>query len=218
MTTTEQTRSPGSHTGGPAAGGQGPDWRERLRTSRAGTLGVLLVTTLLVMVGAWFIQKPDAAKQGDVTAVQLQGEQAGPPPAVGAPAQDFTARTIDGRTVKLSDYAGKPVWLLFGATWCASCRAEVADVESVYQQAKAQGVEVISLYLSEDAKTVQDYTKATGLTYLHVPDPQTTVASAYRVMGVPAHFYVDRQGKIASIQVGALDRATMEKNLAAITG
>lgn len=220
MKTDEQRREP-SGRGSTSADGNGsrtPDWRERLRTSRFGTIGVLVVTTLLVMVGAWFAQKPSGSAEGDVTAVSVTGEQLGPPPAVGAPAQDFTARTLDGKEVRLSDYKGRPVWLLFGATWCSSCRAEVADVEAAYQQAKDAGVEIISLYLSEDAGTVQEYTSGTGLSYLHVPDPRTDVASAYRVMGIPAHYFVDKEGKIASIDIGALDRSTMDEKLASITG
>lgn len=200
----------------PADGsGTSPDWRERLRTSRFGGAGVLLVTALLVMGGAWLIQSTTGV--GDVTEVTTTGA-AGPPPEIGGPAHDFTARTIDGQEVSLSDYEGRPVWVLFGASWCASCRAEAPDVEAVYAQAQEQGVEIVSVYLGEDAMTVRDYTSSAGLTYLHVPDPATSVSSAYRVMGIPAHYFIDPQGRIASIQVGAIDRGQMEQSISDIAG
>lgn len=195
-------------------GAPAEDWRSRLSGSRAGTLGVLVLTTLLVLAGVWFVQKPGADDK--VTAVQVSGAASGPAPAVGAPAQDFTARTVDGREVKLSQFRGKPVWLLFGATWCASCRAEVADVQAAYEKAKASGVEVLSVYLSEDTATVADYTDKTRLSYLHIPDPKTDIASSYRVLGIPAHYFIDEDGTISSIQVGALDRSTMDSTLAAL--
>ncbi|MDO5626779.1 MAG: TlpA disulfide reductase family protein [Mobilicoccus sp.] len=191
-----------------------PDWRERLRTSRLGTMAVLVVTTLLVMVGAWFVQQSQA---DDVSAVTTTGQATSPPPEVGKPAADFVARTIDGREVNLSDYRGRPVWVLFGASWCASCRAEAPDVEAVYQEAKDSGVEIISVYLAEDAMTVRGYTQSTGLSYMHVPDPVTNISSEYRVMGIPAHYFIDTEGNIDSIQVGAINQDQMRASLATLT-
>ncbi|GAB48594.1 TlpA family protein disulfide reductase [Mobilicoccus pelagius] len=204
--------------GAPATGGGADpaprDWRARLRGSRFGTLAVLVVTTLLVLVGAWFVQ--DAKGGSGVSDVATTAEATGPAPAVGAPAQDFTARTIDGRTVRLSDYRGRPVWLLFGASWCASCRAEAPDVQAVHEKARAAGVEVLAVYLGEDAMAVRDYVSDTGLTYTHVPDPETSLSSRYRVMGIPAHYFVAPDGRIDSIQVGALDAERMTESLAAL--
>ncbi|WP_313565791.1 TlpA disulfide reductase family protein [Mobilicoccus sp.] len=188
-----------------------PDWRTRLRESRYGTLGVLVVTTALILVGAWFVRDATAP---DVSEVSTTAQASGPAPAVGQPAQDFTARTIDGRTVQLSDYRGKPVWLLFGASWCASCRAEAPDVQAVYEQARKDGVEVLAVYLGEDALSVRDYTRDVGLTYPHIPDPDTALSGRYRVMGIPAHYFIAPDGTIASIQVGSLDRERMTATLA----
>ena len=210
--TTERATTPQT-TSGASSKEPRPDWRARLRGSRHGTLLVLLVTTALILVGAWFVRE---ATRPEVSEVTTTAQASGPAPAVGQPAPDLTARTIDGRTVRLSDYRGKPVWLLFGASWCASCRAEVADVQAVYEQERAEGAEVLAVYLGEDAMTVRDYTKGTGLTYPHIPDPDTSLSSRYRVMGIPAHYFVAPDGTIAAIRVGALDRATMSENLQAL--
>ena len=165
------------------------------------------------MGGAYLINRPDPAP-GGVTTVQLKGALAGPAPKVGEPAQDFTATTIDGKATSLAAYRGKPVWLTFGASWCASCRAEAPDIQAAYERAKSSGVVVLGVYLSEDATAVRDFAGRLGLTYPQMADPQTKIASAYRVMGVPTHVFVDRSGIVRSIQVGVLTQERMDTALA----
>jgi cytochrome c biogenesis protein CcmG/thiol:disulfide interchange protein DsbE len=189
-------------------------WQERIRESRLGTLLVLAVTAALVMVGAYLVDRPSAAAKG-ISAVELSGPGGGAPPKIGSPAQDFTATTVDGKEVSLSTYKGKPVWVTFGASWCAACKAEAADIEASYKKFKAQGVVVLAISISEDSATVRDYRDRVGLTYPQVADPDTDIASAYRVNGIPAHFFIDASGVLREIKTGGLSIGQMD---AALTG
>ena len=200
----------------PAPSGTGAaDWRTRLRESRLGTVGVLAVTAVLVLGGAHLVSGGSDTAEDGVSRVELVG-QAGPAPEVDAPAHDFRAVTTDGREVALSDYAGQPVWLVFNATWCSSCRAEAPDIQEAY--AEHDDVTVLSVYIAESERTVVGYTERAGLTYDHIADPQTTIASAYRVLGIPAHFFIDGDGVLRSSAVGSLSRAQMDQALADIRG
>lgn len=190
-------------------------WRRRIRQSRLGTLAVLGATTLLVMAGAYLVER--SKPNDDVTAVELTGARSGQAPQVGKPAQDFSATTIDGRQVSLSGYRGQAVWLTFGSTWCSDCRAEAPDIQGAYEKAKANGVVVLAVYISEDAGTVRDYTNRVGLNYIHVSDRDTQISSAYRILGIPAHYFIDRSGILRRIKMGVLDRETMDSALAEIS-
>src|SRR4051794_40346958 len=54
--------------------------------------------------------------------------------SAGASASDFTARDVDGKTVKLSSYLGqKAVLLDFCATWCEPCVAEFPHLRRLYE-------------------------------------------------------------------------------------
>ncbi|MBW3084819.1 Thiol-disulfide oxidoreductase ResA [Austwickia sp. TVS 96-490-7B] len=202
------------------------DWRSRLRANRWGTPLVLVVTLVLVLGGVHLVRGAEgdaaapheAAGMGKVSAVDLKGGATGPAPAVGSAAPGFTAKGVDGAEVTLAQFAGRPVWLTFGASWCASCRAEFPDIQAVHEAAGEDGVAVVGVYLSEGAPAVQEYVKRLGLTYTHIPDPQTRIASAYRVMGVPAHVFIDKKGVVQAIDTGIVSRDQVRERLARIGG
>lgn len=191
-------------------------WLRRTRESRSGTLVVLVVTGLLVWAGTYALNRPaenGSDGQAGVTAVTLTGEQ-GAAPVVGQQAPQFTAVTTDGKTVSLASLRGHPVWLTFGASWCAACRAEIADIEDAYRRAAPSGAVVLQVFISEDAGTVRGYGERVGLTYPKVADPDTQIASEYRVLGIPAHFFIDSSGVLRSAKAGSLTPAKMDAALA----
>lgn len=194
------------------------DWRSRLRTSRVGTLAVLLVTTALVLGGLWWVNRPTtpATNADGTTSVKLSQEGTGPAPEIGKAAQDFSATTVDGTPVSLSSLKGRPVWVTFGATWCQACQTEMPDIQAAYDKAKANGTVVVQVFISEDAAAVKDYATRVGLTYPKIADPDTTIASAYRVSAIPAQFFIDRNGILRQMQPGAMSPESMDAALAAI--
>jgi len=185
--------------------------RERVGQSRLGTLLVLGVTAAVVMGGAYLIERPAAAQTG-VSAVDV-GPGNGPAPKIGSPAHDFSATTVDGKKVSLSSYKGSPVWLTFGASWCAACAAEAPDIESAYKRHQAEGVVVLAVSINEDSATALDYGKRIGLTFPQLADPDTAIASAYRVNGIPAHFFVDKSGILRAVKTGGLSSEQMDAAL-----
>ena len=191
-------------------------WRERIRESRLGTLLVLAVTAAVVMAGAYVVGHRSAAEAG-VQKVTLKGTGTGAPPKVGTPAQDFTATTVDGKTVSLSSYKGQSVWLTFGASWCAPCAAEAPDVEAAYKKYQPGGAVVLAVSISEDSATVRDFRDRLGLTFPMLADPDTNVASAYRVNGIPAHYFIDKSGVLRSINTGGLSTEQMNTAMTAIS-
>jgi cytochrome c biogenesis protein CcmG, thiol:disulfide interchange protein DsbE len=109
------------------------------------------------------------------------------------------------------------VWLTFGASWCAACVAEAADVEAAYKKFSSKKVVVLAVSISEDSATVKDYRDRVGLTYPQVADPNTDIASAYRVNGIPAHFFIDASGVLRSMKTGALSPDIMDTALTEIS-
>jgi len=190
--------------------------RPRPGSGALGTLVIVAVTAAILLAVAYLSDRRESTDgAGAVTAVTVTGTASGAAPTVGAKAPDFTALTSDGTTVKLSGYVGRPVWLTFGASWCQPCRAENPDIEATYQTISDEVV-VLQVYMSEDAGTVSEYRDRVGLTYLTVPDPSERLASEYRILGIPSHFFIDATGVLREIKIGSLDPASMQAAVARI--
>jgi cytochrome c biogenesis protein CcmG, thiol:disulfide interchange protein DsbE len=190
-------------------------WQQRIRESRLGTVLVLAVTAAIVMGGAYLVDRPTATAAGISTVDVGPGD--GPAPKIGSPAHDFAATTVDGKKVSLSSFKEQPVWLTFGASWCGACQAEAPDIETTYEKLKAQGVVILAISISEDSTTVLDYAKRIGLTYPQIADPDTRIASAYRVNGIPAHFFIDKSGILRSVKTGGLSPEQMASAITEIS-
>ncbi|HYM84159.1 MAG TPA: TlpA disulfide reductase family protein, partial [Candidatus Dormibacteraeota bacterium] len=128
---------------------------------RLATAGIVVVTAVVIAIVAFVIDSPTAS---GVTKVNLTDTSAAPPQAGQVP-PDFTATTIDGKTVSLSALKGQPVWLTFGASWCGDCRAEAPDLEATYTKLQSKGLVVVAVSIQEDATAVQEYAKRIGFTF-----------------------------------------------------
>lgn len=190
-----------------------PGRRERWRNSPLGNIVVLVVVTALVLAGAWLLNRPAG---GGSTPVDVAAGEA-PAPEVGDPAADFEATTTDGDQVRLSELQGKPVWISFVASWCSSCRSEAPDIQDAWEQSDGE-VEMLSVYLAEGDSQVSAYTERLGTTYPQIPDPQNQIAGRYRVMAVPSHVFIDRDGIVRSTHIGVLTRDQMTQALEQIAG
>ncbi len=179
----------------------------RIRNSRLGNVLVLVVVIAVVLAAAWWMNQPTP----DASPVDVAGDA--PPPVAGEPAADFTATTTDGEVFSLSEQAGTPVWLSFVATWCSSCRTEAPDIQDAWEASNGE-VKVVSVYLGEPTSTVATWAQRLGMTYPQVPDPDGAISGQYRVMAVPSHVFIDREGAVHSTHVGILTRDEMTETLA----
>lgn len=181
---------------------------------RLQTIVVIAVVAVIVGVLAW--SASGAGMSDGVTKIELPAGAAANAPKVGAVPPDFSGVTADGTPISLSDYAGKPVWLTFGASWCPDCRVEAPDIEAAYQANKDKGLAVVGVFISESADDIAGYANRAGLSFPITVDQQEAIAAAYRTMGVPTHFFIGPDGKVREVRIGALSKDDMARSIAAI--
>src|SRR6266849_1061712 len=85
----------------------------------------------------------------------------------GAPAPDFALKTLDGKTLKLSDLRGKAVLVNFWATWCAPCKIETPWIVDLQNQYGAQGLQVVGVSMDDESDTedVKKFAQEMHMTY-----------------------------------------------------
>lgn len=189
-------------------------FRTPFRRPRAGALRNVIATIFVgvIIVGlVWFFDRPggDANSQS----ITLTAAASGPAPRLDKEAPDFRMRGLDGKYYQLSDFRGRPVWINFWATWCPPCRAENPDIEEVYEANKGDGLVLLAVSIGEDTDTVRGYVERTGLTYTVGLDQTTEIAAQYRIVGIPTHFFVDRDGVLREWRIGSMSKKTMEKKV-----
>jgi thiol-disulfide isomerase/thioredoxin len=135
---------------------------------------------------------------------------------VGEIAPDFTLLDLEGKEVRLGEFRGKVVFVNFWATWCPPCRAEMPDIESLYQEHKDKGLVVIGIDISESEATVRQFVQRGGYSWTFVLDSDGAVAASYNIRAIPTSFFIDREGVIQAVNIGAMTKKGMEATLAEV--
>lgn len=107
---------------------------------------------------------------------------------------DFILEDLDGTPFQLSSTQGKVVILNFFATTCPICQAEASDLNDLYLDYQTQGVEVIGIALrTSSEEEIRAFVDAFDIPYKVLLD-DTVVSRAYRVVGTPDAYFIDREG------------------------
>ena len=135
--------------------------------------------------------------------------------APGQPAPDFVAHGLDGISIALRDYRGRPVIINFWATWCAPCRQEMRALQTVYDAHKAAGLTVLAVSQDQEGKVdaVRAYCTTLGITFQPLLDPDGHVATHYNVFLLPSTVFLHPSGTVAAVHLGAMTPAQIEQYL-----
>ena len=135
----------------------------------------------------------------------------------GKEAPDFTVTDVQGNKHSLSDYRGKNVMVVFWATWCPSCNAEIPHLMDLKKQESEDNLAILALS-GEDSDTVKKFAEARKINYTaatlgnsYLPEPFIDVEY------IPTAFFIDPDGKIKTVVVQSLTLEQMKTILEAKT-
>ena len=131
------------------------------------------------------------------------GTTSGHGPEIGKLAPDFTLNDLDGQEVSLSGLRGKPVLLNFWATWCGPCRIEMPFLQKVYEKWTGKELVLLAVNLQEDPAKVREFVESAGYSFPVLLAAGNEVPLSYNVRGIPATFFIDVDGVIRDIKIGA---------------
>ena len=162
---------------------------------------VAVVISLMLVFG---IQKTRHTSVQQIGAGKFQGK----------PAPDFSLTSLDGKTLKLSDYRGKAVLLNFWATWCEPCKIEMPWFVDLQKKYQAQGFTVLGVAMDDASPSdISDFAKKMGVNYPIVIGKEAVGNQYGGVTYMPESYYIDRDGKIVERVIGLVSRSEIESNI-----
>ena len=115
-------------------------------------------------------------------------------------APDLSIKTLDGRSLKLSDFRGKYVLLDFWATWCGPCVGEMPNLKATYDTfGKDARLVMISLSLDPDRASPEKFVKDNGIGWTQVflgEWSKDLITLSYGVFAIPKIFLIGPDGKV----------------------
>jgi peroxiredoxin len=166
------------------------------RTALIGLLAAVVIIGATLAIGA----------RGNWQTIGSAGVNRSLLPRVGEPAPDFETEDVYGNPVRLSQFRGQPLWLMFWGSWCPPCRAEFPDIQAAYAEMEPRGLRMVGVSLRESAADAAAYAARNGATFLVLSDPDgTDTGAAYPVFNFPTHIFIDRDGVVRSIVLEDMD-------------
>lgn len=115
-----------------------------------------------------------------------------------------------GARVDLDTLRGKVVLVDFWASWCGPCRKEMPVLEALHRKYGGDGLVVVGVNLDRSRKKMNNFLKASPVTFRVVPDPKLEVARRYEPPTMPSSYFIDKRGRLRYVHEGFREADTSE--------
>ena len=130
-------------------------------------------------------------------------------------APNASFKTIDGKSITLSELKGKPYILTFWATDCPGCVAELPHLVDLYKEYAGQGLRIIAIAMPhDDLDAINTMRRLKGMSYDIAFDRKGELTQAFGgVLVTPMSFLITPEGKIALQKLGEMDMTVVEQQI-----
>ena len=134
------------------------------------------------------------------------------------PAVDFELEDQYGNIHRLEDYRGKTIYLNFWATWCPPCKAEMPDIQKLYEKSATEGEDAVlvlgvaapNMGQEGSEEEIAVFMEEKGYTYPVLMDTEGELFNSYGIMSFPTTFMIDRDGNVFGYVSGMLSADMMD--------
>lgn len=119
---------------------------------------------------------------------------------------EFQWENASGKKYNFDSYREKVTIVNFWATWCAPCKKELPDLIAISKEYAKEGIKVVGISIDRGGNVVaevSDFVKEHNINYDIIIDNGSLEKAFGNVRGVPATFFIDKEGKILDSFVGA---------------
>lgn len=123
---------------------------------------------------------------------------------IGEPIQ-IAGPLVDGTPLDVKQFKGKPVIVVFWASWCDQCRAESTELKHVYSKWHGSGLEIVGVSLDHSADELTEFVDDKGLVWPQIYYPTGDSEEAanpfiekFGLQYIPTLVLLDREGQVVS--------------------
>ena len=158
-------------------------------------------------------KQADATKPSTETVSKNKKETSGSKKVVEA-----SFKTFDGKTVNLSDYKGKKVYIKVWASWCPTCLAGLPEVDSLAANHSEDTVvlSVVAPGVNREKKAEDFKEWFSGLDYKNLPVLMAEKPDFFKqvgVIGYPTSVFINANGELVQVHPGHLSNEDIQKQL-----
>ena len=107
--------------------------------------------------------------------------------------------------LNLEAFRGKVVLIDFWATWCPPCRKSMPFLNTLHEQRRSDGFEVVAINVDEKADDARRYLESFPVDYTIVYDSSGECPRIFDVAVMPSSYLIDRKGVVRLVHRGFRD-------------
>lgn len=114
-------------------------------------------------------------------------------------AYEFSLKSLDGNEISLKEFQGKKaVYLVFWATWCPACKKDIPRLKMLSKDLNTKEIELLTINVGsgDSLDKIAEFKKKYDISYTILYDEGGKVSKAYKIVGIPTHILIDRNGII----------------------
>ena len=131
------------------------------------------------------------------------------------PYTDFSDE--NGKTVSISEYETKPLWIIFWASWCPDCRNQLKQADMMQKLAEKYGVEILLIDRlnpqKESVSAAQKELESLGITFDCIYDQDEVAYKKWGIKEIPTSVVLDQSGRVVAYDSNTLTEGEAEAML-----
>lgn len=160
-----------------------------------------LLLTLVLLLAAGPLNRDGSASAAERRALRVGT----PPPSLSLPDLSGRTRSLPQETV------GAPLVIHFWSTSCQYCLDEMPAMDVLYRSYSRKGLKIFAINVGDSRNQAREFIKRTKVSYPVLLDKDRAVSGAFGLTGLPATFFIDRNGTIKHKLLGAASRETLAR-------
>ncbi len=138
----------------------------------------------------------------------------------GQASPNFNFKTIDGKSVALTDLRGKIVYIDVWATWCQPCLGEIPSLKKLEEELREENIAFVSICAFDQEVRWRKMVPEKNLQgiQLYCENKDDAFLTGYMITGIPRFILIDAEGKIIDADADRPSNPDLKKQLMTLLG